>query len=102
MSPERRTNRPDASAAGALLPPELAASAADFALVLGLVRAAADFPHVPARRFVQQILIHLRAKYRVGKLHLPDLLAFQIHYIHDRHNLVSLSRVETHCSNRSS
>src|SRR6267154_6771370 len=63
--------------------------AADFALVFGLVRARAQSAQIPARSFVQQMRIHLRAKYRVGKLHLTDLLAIQIDYIHDRHNLDS-------------
>src|SRR5258705_7605465 len=89
MAPQRRTNRADARAASALLPPELAARAADFALVLGLVRARAQTAQIPARSFVQQVWIHLRAKHRVGELHLPDLLAIQIDYIHDRHNLDS-------------
>src|SRR5882762_6023653 len=86
VAPERRTNRADTRAAGAFLPPELAARAADFALVLGLVRARAQTAEIPARSFMQQVRIHLRAKYRVGELHLPDLLAIQIDYIHDRHN----------------
>src|SRR6266478_2579733 len=86
MAPERRTNRTDARAAGALLPPELAARAADFAFVLGLVRARAQTAQIPARSFVQQVRIHFRAKHCVGELHLPDLLAIQIDDVHDRHN----------------
>src|SRR5260370_2818397 len=86
MAPERRTNRADARAAGALLPPELAARAADFAFVLGLVRARAQTAQIPARSFVQQVRIHFRAKHCVGELHLPDLLAIQIDDVHDRHN----------------
>src|ERR1700682_4682621 len=89
MTPEWRTNRADSRAASTLLPPELAARAADFALVLGLVRARAQPAQIPARSFVQQVGIHLRAKHRVGELHLPDLLAIQIDYIHDRHNFPS-------------
>src|SRR4029077_13366018 len=86
MAPKRRADRAHARAASALLPPELAARAADFALVLGLVRARAQTAQIPARSFVQQMRIHLRGKYRVGELHLPDLLTIQIDYIHDRHN----------------
>src|SRR5713226_10519810 len=89
MAPERRTNRANARAASTLLLPKLAACAADFALVFRLVRARAQSAQIPARSFVQQVRIHLRAKYRVGELHLPDLLAIQIDYIHDRHNLDS-------------
>src|SRR5712664_490183 len=92
MAPERRTNRPDTRAASTLLLPKLAARAADFALVFRLVRARAQSAQIPARSFVQQMRIHLRAKYRVGELHLPDLLAIQIDYIHNRHNFPRLLR----------
>jgi hypothetical protein len=37
--------------------------------------------------------IHLRAKYRVRQLDFADFLSVQIDYIHDWHNLVSLSLV---------
>src|SRR5260370_40211425 len=89
MTPERRTDRAATPAAGALLLPKLAARAADFALVLGLVRAAVQPAQVPPRSFMQQVLIDLRAKDRVRQLHLTDLLAFQIDYVDDRHNLFS-------------
>src|SRR6266851_5542105 len=91
MAPERRTNRAHARAASALLLPELAARAADFALVLGLVRTAAQPAEVPPRSFMQQVLVDLRAKDRVRQLHLTDLLAIQIDYVDDRHNLFSFS-----------
>src|ERR1700733_1026964 len=78
MAPERRPNRADARAAGALLPPKLAASAANFTLIFGLMGAAANLAHVPARSFVQQVRIHLGAKHGVGEVHLPDLFATQI------------------------
>src|SRR5712672_3425636 len=89
MAPERRTNRPDTRAASTLLLPKLAACAADFALVFGLMRARAQSAQIPPRSFMQQVGIHLRAKYRVGELHLPDLLAIQIDDIHDRHSVPS-------------
>src|SRR6266849_8971453 len=91
MAPERRTDRAHTRAARALLLPELAARAADFALVLGLVRAAAQPAQMPPRGFVQQVLIDLRAKDRVRQFHLPDFLAIQVHYVDDRHNLFSFS-----------
>src|SRR5882724_9969522 len=90
MAPKRRANRADARAAGALLLPELAARAADFALVLGLVRARTQPAQIPPRSFVQQVLVDFRAKDRVRQLHLTDLLAIQIDYVDDRHNLFSL------------
>ncbi len=40
---------------------------------------------------MQQVLIHLRAKDRVRQFDLADLLATQIDYVHDRHNLFSFS-----------
>src|SRR5258708_8409286 len=91
MAPERRANGAYTRAARALLLPELAARAADFALVLGLVRAAAQSAQVPPRSFMQQVLIDLRAKDRVRQLHLTDFLAIQIDYVDDRHNLFSFS-----------
>src|SRR6267378_6584364 len=89
MTPERRPDRADARAPCTLLLPELAARAADFALFLDLVRAPAQSPQIPPRSFVQQVLIHLRAKDRVRQFDLADLLATQIDYVHDRHNLFS-------------
>src|SRR5579883_2402701 len=86
MTPQRRTNRTDARAAGALLPPELAARAADFALILGLVRARAEAGEIPARSFVQQILVNLRAENGIRQLERADFLATQIYHIHHRHN----------------
>ena len=91
MAPQGRPNRADTRAAGALLLPELAASAGYFALFLDLVRAPAEPVQVPAGSFVQQMRIHLRAKHRVRKLNLADFLSVQIDYIHDWHNLVSFS-----------
>src|SRR6267143_1662994 len=91
MTPERRPDRADARAPCALLLPELAARAADFAFFLDLVRAPAQPPQIPPRSFVQQVLIHLRAKDRVRQLDLADLLATQIDYINDRHELCSFS-----------
>src|SRR5229473_1988931 len=91
MAPEGRADRTDTRAARALLLPELAARAAHFALVLGLVRAAAQSAQVPPRSFVQQVLVDLRAKNRVRQLHLTDFLAIQIDYVDDRHNLFSFS-----------
>src|SRR2546430_12304388 len=71
MTPERRADRAHTRAARTLLLPEFAARAADFALVLGLVRAAPQPAQVPSRSFVQQVLVDLRAKRseerRVGK-----------------------------------
>src|SRR2546428_8662729 len=91
VAPERRADRAHTRAARALLLPELAARAADFALVLGLVGTAAQPAQVPPRSFMQQVLIDLRAKDRVRQLHLTDFLAIQIDYVDDRPNLVSLS-----------
>src|SRR5436305_15350116 len=85
MTPERRANRADTRASSALLLPELAASAADFALIFRLVRTRAQSAQIPPRSFVQQMRIHLGAEYRLRQVHLPDLLAFQIYDIHDRH-----------------
>src|SRR5215813_3936871 len=85
MTPQRRPDRADASAARALLLPELAACAAHFALFLHFVRAAAKSSEIPARRFVQKVFVYLRGEDRVGKLNLPDFLAIQIYDIYDRH-----------------
>src|SRR6202022_2946045 len=60
MPPERRTNRANARAASSLLPPELAAGAADLALIFGLMRTRAQPAQIPARSFVQQVRIHFR------------------------------------------
>src|SRR6266404_5022935 len=89
MTPERRPDRADAGASRTLLFPELATRATYFALFLDLVRAPAQSPQIPPRGFVQQVLIHLRAKDRVRQFDLADFLATQIDYIHDRHNLFS-------------
>src|SRR6266478_4273700 len=91
MTPERRANRAYTRAPRALLLPELAACAAHFALLLDLVRAPAQSAQVPPRSFMQQVLIDLRAKDCVRQLHLTDLLAIQIDYVHYRHNLFSFS-----------
>src|SRR6266404_5217456 len=90
MTPKRRANRAYARAPRALLLPELAACAADFALFLDLVRTPAQSAQVPSRSFMQQVLVDLRAKDRVRQLHLPDFLAIQVDYVDDRHNLFSL------------
>src|SRR5438309_2306122 len=89
MTPERRPDRADARAARTLLLPKLAACAADFALFLDFVRACTQSTQVPARSFVQQVLVDFRAKNRVRQLHLTDFLAIQVHYIDDRHNFFS-------------
>src|SRR5271165_7379807 len=91
MPPQRRTNRANARAPGAFLLPELASRAADFALVLGLVRARTRFAAIPARSFVQKMRIDLHAEDRVRQLQRTDFLAFQIKNIHDRHNFSSFS-----------
>src|SRR6266851_3055389 len=96
MTPERRPDRAHARAARALLLPELAARAAHFALVLGLVRAATQPAQVPSRSFVQQVLVDLGAENRVRQLHLTDFLAIQIDYVDDRHNLFSFSNLLTY------
>src|SRR5260370_15582939 len=90
MAPERGANRAHTRAARALLLPKFAARAADFALFLDLVRTPAQSAQVPTRSFMQQVLVDLRAKDRVRQLHLSDLLAIQVDYIDDRHNLFSL------------
>src|SRR5262249_46846868 len=90
MPPERRPDRTDTRAAGSLLPPQLAASAGDFALVLGLVRTAAQTGEIPPRSFVQQVRIDFGAEYRVGQLDFADFLSVQIDDIYDWHNSVSL------------
>jgi hypothetical protein len=72
------------------LPPELAACAADFALILGLGRAAAQPREIPPRSFVQQVTIHLGAEDRVRQFYLTDFLAIQIDYIHYWHVRFSL------------
>src|SRR6202158_2647039 len=91
MAPERRADRAHTRAARALLLPELAARATDFALFLDLVRAPAQSAQVPPRSLVQQVLIDLRAKDRVRQFHLTDFLAIQVNYVDDRHNLFSFS-----------
>src|SRR5712692_7422443 len=101
MTPKRRTDRANTRAAGALLPPELAARAADFALFLDLVRSPAQPAQIPPRSFVQQVLIHLRAKDRVRQLDLADFLAIQIDYIHYRHDLSSFSPFQKPLTSRS-
>src|SRR5262249_44248118 len=92
VAPQRRTYRTDTRAARAFLLPELAACAAHFALLFHFVRAAAKSSEIPARRFVQQVLIHLCTEDRVGQLDLPDFLAFQIDDIYDRHFSSSFSK----------
>src|SRR5580658_2940505 len=94
VPPQRRANRADTRAAGALLPPQLAPRAAYFALVFRLVGARANLALIPARRFVQQVRIHLRAKNRVGELHFAHFLATQIDYVHDRHNFFSFFKLK--------
>jgi hypothetical protein len=91
MAPERRPNGANARATRTLLPPKLAASAAYFALILGLGGAAAQSAKIPAGSFVQQVFIYFDAKDRVGQLYLTNCLAIQIDYIYDRHNFVSFS-----------
>ena len=56
----RRADRSDARAARALLPPQLAARARNFAAAFGLVRSRALTRQIPAHRFVQQVRIHRR------------------------------------------
>jgi hypothetical protein len=85
MAPERRTDRAHARAACTLLPPEFSACSAHFTLILGLVRPRAQPAQIPPRSFVQQMLVHLRAKDRIRQFHLANFLAIQIDYIHDRH-----------------
>src|SRR5712672_4847529 len=89
MAPQGRPDRTHSRTPCALLLPELAACAADLALVLGLVRTAAQPAQMPPRSFVQQVLVDFRAKNRVRQLHLTDFLAIQIDYVDDRHNLFS-------------
>src|SRR6266436_1758201 len=91
MPPQRRPDGANACLASALLLPELAAGTGNFALFFYLVRAPAEPVQVPAGSFVQQMRIHFRAKYRVRQLNFADFLSIQIDYIHDWHNLVSLS-----------
>jgi hypothetical protein len=40
---------------------------------------------IPAHRFVQQVGVHLGSEHGVGKVDLPDVLAFQILDVHYRH-----------------
>src|SRR5271157_429158 len=95
MAPQRRTDRAHAGAPRTLLPPEFAAGAADFALILGLGGAAAEPVEVPPRSFVQQVPIDLRTKDRVRQFDLADFVAFQIDYVHDWHSVFSLDPVVT-------
>jgi len=90
MTPERRTNGADAPARPVpFCRQSLRPAPLNFALVLGLVRARAQTAQIPARSFMQQVRIHFGANTRVGELHLPDLLAIQIDYVHDRIIFVS-------------
>src|ERR1043166_1477789 len=97
MAPQRRADRANAGAAGSLLPPQLAARTGEFALVLGLVRTAAQPGEIPPRSFVQQVRIDLGAEYGVGQLDFADFLSVQIDYIHDWHNLDSFFVFLTTC-----
>src|SRR5258708_8445246 len=97
MPPQRRPDGANACLASALLLPELAAGTGNFALFFYLVRAPAEPVQVPAGSFVQQMRIHLRAKYRLRQLDFADFLSIQIDYIHDWHNLVSLSVFRKSC-----
>src|SRR6516225_8351137 len=91
MPPERRADRAHAGASRTLLPPELAACAAHFALFLGLVRPATQPCEIPPRSLMQEVLIDFGTEDRVRQFYLADLLAIQINYIHDRHIFISLS-----------
>src|SRR5213078_313377 len=51
---------------------------------------------IPPRSFVQQVLIHLRAKDRFRQFHLADLLAIQIDDVHYRHDLSSFFKSQTY------
>ena len=75
MAPQRRADRADTRASRALLLPQLAAGAADFALFLGLVRAAAQPGEVPPGGFVQEVAVDLGAKDRVRQIDLADFLS---------------------------
>jgi hypothetical protein len=91
MAPERRANRANTRATRTLLPPELPASAAHFALVFRLGGTAAQSAKIPAGSFVQQVFVYFDTKDRVGQIYLTNCLAIQIDYIYDRHNFVSFS-----------
>src|SRR5207248_6864006 len=77
VPPQRRANRPNASAAGALLLPQLLARAGDQLAVLGRVRAGALRCAVVLYRLPQQVFVY-RAKDFIGQLQLANLLAFEI------------------------
>src|SRR6185437_6511085 len=87
MAPQRRSNRADAGAACALLPPELLARTAYFALVLRLMRSSALARHIVPHRLVQQVRVHPGREHVVGQLHRADLLACQVFHVHNGHGL---------------
>src|SRR5690349_6515653 len=77
MPPQRRADGADASAARALLLPQLLARAGDQLLVLGGVSAGAVGGAVVLHRFPQQVFID-RAEDLIGQVKRADLLPAQI------------------------
>src|ERR1700722_2129611 len=86
MPPQRRADRADTGAAGALLLPKLFSGAGDQFLVLGGVRAGTLRGPVMLHRFPQQVFVD-RAKYFIGEVERPDLVPAQIVNIDSCHML---------------
>src|SRR5687767_10736042 len=85
MPPQGRTNRTHSGAAGALLLPELLARTGYLPADLRLRRTGTDARAVVADSFVNQRLIHFRAKDFVAQIERSDDLIAEIENINARH-----------------
>src|SRR5690606_18872139 len=86
LAPNRRTDRADASAAGAFLLPQLLARTADFTATLGLVRAGAAASHVVAHRLIEKRFGDFGGEHRVSHFNRTDLLVVEIEDVQLRHD----------------
>src|SRR6185369_1383702 len=89
MAPQRRANRTDAGASGALLLPELLAGSGYQLLVLGRMRAGALGGSVMLHRLPEKVFID-GAEDFIGKIKRADLGSAQIVNINGCHMLLSL------------
>src|SRR5579875_808606 len=90
-TPQRRTDRAHASAARALLLPQLASRTRNQLAVLGGMRSLPQAGAVVFHRLPQKRLVHLAAKHLVEQFEVADFLARQALDLDLRHRLTSLS-----------
>src|SRR5215213_9587335 len=83
--PERRTQRRDTRAAGALLFPEFSSGAGDVAPRFGGGSALTCIGHEISHGGVNQTLIQRRAKNSVRQLDLTNLFILYVAHLHCRH-----------------